>query len=217
MIDILVFTYYKNTFLIPKQLTMFERVWTLPYTLTYVIAGDTTELTLPRKYDTSRTRFLTMKERGFAGNILHFCETLVHFVDKQDPFLMLMDDFMLFEVNDTLITFAQYMIREWKDVGCVRLVPWPGPTLPLGDDFGEIDKTLDYAISLQASFWKPQTFLDLLDASWNPWEIELNGSKRAATYDKRFIGCKTCAVNYKDYMCRGNLRPEHAAWVDKRL
>jgi hypothetical protein len=96
-------------------------------------------------------------------------------------------------------------------------VPWPGPTLGGTESFGEIDKSLEYAISLQASFWKPQTFRDLLDRSWNPWEIELRGSQKAATYDKRFIGCKTCVLNYKDYMMRGNRRPEHADWVDAHL
>jgi hypothetical protein len=212
MIDILVFTYDKNTFLITKQLALFERVWTLPYMLTYIIAGNTTELTLPRRYDYERTRFLTMRERGFAGNLLYYVERLLN------PFMMLMDDFMLFEVNNDLLLTA-WFIASAPDVGCVRLVPWPGPTLPYARDenFGEIDKSLEYAISLQASMWKPRTFLDLLDAGWNPWEIELNGSKRAATYDKRFIGCKTCAVNYWDYMMRGNRRPKHADLVDQEI
>lgn len=214
MIDILVFTCTQYAKLIPIWLRFFERTWpaSLPYQLTYVVAG-TSRISVPVSYNKAATRFVTMKDHGLAGNMLAYLG------DKQEPFLMLMDDHMLFEANAQLIDDARYLLEQ-DNVGCVRLVPWPGPTIPYyiySDTFGEIDKTLEYALSLQASFWRPQTFRDLLDSKWNPWEIELKGSQRAAKYDKRFIGCKTCAVNYKDYMLRGNPRPEHAAWVDANL
>lgn len=213
MIDILVFTCTQYAKLIPLWLRFFERTWpaSLPYQLTYVVAG-TSRISVPVSYNKAATRFVTMKDHGMAGNILAYLK------GRDEPFLMFMDDHMLFEIDIILVRAAHIFIQR-PDVGCVRLVPWPGPTSPYGDSisFGEIDKTLEYGLSLQASFWKPQTFRDLLDARWNPWEIELKGSQRAARYDKRFIGCKTCAVNYKDYMLRGNPRPEHAAWVDANL
>lgn len=212
MIDILVFTCTQYAKLIPIWLRFFERTWpaSLPYQLTYISAG-TSRVSVPLSYNKISTRFVTMTDYGMAGNILAYLE------GRQEPFLMFMDDHILFEANSNLIISAHEIIQR-NDVNCVRLVPWPGPTQPYDvDGFGEIDKTLEYAMSLQASFWKPQTFRDLLDSKWNPWEIELKGSQRAAKYDKRFVGCKTCAVNYKDYMLRGNPRPEHAAWVDANL
>lgn len=213
MIDVVVFTCAKYTVLIPKFLTFFERTFPLPYQLTYVVAG-TDRVQVPRKYNAfnhSHTSFVKMQDNGMAANMLDYLK------EQFRPFLMLMDDFMLFEADPNLIMGAHDIISR-DDVGCVRLVPWPGPTRVYDvDGFGEIDKSLEYAISLQASFWKPQTFRDLLDRSWSPWQIELEGSKRAATYDKRFIGCRQCAVNYKDYMLRGNRRPEHADWVDAHL
>jgi hypothetical protein len=133
-----------------------------------------------------------------------------------DPFLMMMDDPSSLRTHD-LVQSAHEIIQR-PDVGCVRLVPWPGPTLPYDvDGFGEIDKSLEYAISLQASFWKPQTLRDILDPKWSPWEVELKGSQRARTYNQRFIGCKTCAVNYKDYFMRGKPREGHAAWIEANL
>lgn len=206
MIDVVVFTCAAYAHLIPKFLTCFERTFPLPYKLTYVVAG-TSHVQVPRTYNREATRFVTMRDNGMAANMLDYL------ADKTEPFMMLMDDHMLFEADEILIGMAQaYTIID--NIGCVRLVPWPGPTIDPGEHFGDIDKTLEYAMSLQASFWKPQTFRDLLDRSWSPWEIELKGSQRAATYSKRFIGCKTCAINYKDYMLRGKPRPEHAAWVD---
>lgn len=211
-VDVIVFTCAKYSFLIPKWLTFWERTFPLPYQLTYVVAG-TNRVQVPRKYNREATRFVTMRDNGMAANMLDYL------ADRVDPFLMLMDDHIVFEANDYLIS-ESYHLSYSDEIGCVRLVPWPGPTIfpPFLDtSFGEIDKSLEYAISLQASFWNPQTFRDLLDRSWSPWQIELEGSKRAATYDKRFIGCKTCAINYKDYMLRGNPRPEHAAWVEAHL
>lgn len=156
--------------------------------------------------------FYSISDDGWSSNLLHYLATM-----ENEPFLMMLDDHILFEVNNDLVNFAWDIIQR-PDVGCVRLVPWPGPTLPYNvDGFGEIDKSLEYAISLQASFWKPQTLRDLIGVRWSPWQVELEGSRRAATYHKRFVGCKTCAVNYKDYFMRGNPREGHAAWVDEHL
>lgn len=210
MIDILVFTCAKYAHLIPKHLTFFERVWTLPYSLTYIVAG-TNMIQVPGRYNRQATRFITMHDNGMAANILDYLR------EQYRPFLLLMDDHMLFYASSDLLASAWDIIQH-DDVGCVRLVPWPGPTQPYSvEGFGEIDKTQEYAISLQASFWKPATFEDLLNRSWSPWQIELEGSKRAASYPKQFIGCETCAVNYKDYMLRGKPRPEHAQWVMEHL
>jgi hypothetical protein len=218
-VDILVFTCAAYSHLIPKFLTCFERTFPLPYQLTYVVAG-TDRVQVPRNYNRAVTKFVTLPhDYNTAANMLDY----LAYRGGNAPFLMLMDDHMVFEADAKLIQTALEYI-SLPNTGCVRLVPWPGPTIEIKTafpntpydyyGFGEIDKSLEYAISLQASFWKPQTFLDLLDRSWSPWDIELRGSQRAANYDKRFIGCKTCAINYKDYMLRGGRRPVHADWVD---
>ena len=211
-IDILVMTCEKYSHLIFKWLTFFKRTWTLPYQLTVVVAGPPPRyLVIPSQTQGDNIVYHSMLDGGYAANLLDF-----HSI-QSSPFMLMMDDFMLFEADNAKLLAAWDIIQR-DDVGCVRLVPWPGPTLSYGvDGFGEIDKRLEYALSLQASFWKPQTFRDLLDRSWSPWQIELEGSQRAASYPKQFIGCKTCAVNYKDYMLRGQPRPQHAEWVDERL
>jgi hypothetical protein len=224
MIDIAVFTCAAYAHLIPTWLHYFERTFPLPYRLDYIVAGTDT-ISVPGWYSLAeeRIRFVSIKDNGFASNMLTWMR------DRDDPVMMMMDDHMLFEADAALLAQAWDIVHR-TDVGCVRLVPWPGPTLPYDvGGFGEIDKTREYAISLQASMWKPQTLRDLIEPGWNPWEIEIFGSKRAADYGARpvgsgatpyslrFIGCKTCAMNYKDYMLRGKPRPEHAAWVDERI
>jgi len=213
MIHVIITTCDKYSVVIPKTLTFFYRYWTLPHRVTILGVTEGT-LRIPVDLrDNPVSAYYVKRDVSWSANLLRYLATM----DADEPFLLLMDDYIVFEVHNNLIQAAQDMIR-WDDVGCVRLVPWPGPTLPYDvEGFGEIDKRLDYAISLQASFWKPQTFIDLLDRSWNPWQVELDGSKRARDYGAKFIGCKTCAMNYKEYFERGHRRPIHADWVDERL
>ena len=212
MIHVIVPTCDKYSPVIPKWLTFFYRHWTiLPHRVT-ILGVTRGTLHIPADLrDRPVTAFYFGVDGGWASNLLRYIAI------NGSPFLMMMDDHIVFKVDNTLIQTAWEIIQR-PDVGCVRLVPWPGPTLTYDvDGFGEIDKSLEYAISLQASFWKPQTFRDLLDRRWSPWEVELKGGQKARDYDKRFIGCKTCAIDYKDYYLRGNPRPEHAAWVDEHL
>jgi len=218
MIHLIIPTCDKYSVVIPKWLTFFYRHWPddLPHRVT-ILGVTEGGLRIPVGLrDKPVSAFYAMKDYGWADNLLRYLFALMN-ASGNEPFMMMMDDHIVFEVNAALIQTAREIIQR-PDVGCVRLVPWPGPTLEydvLG--FGEIDKAQEYAISLQASFWKPQTLRDLLDRKWSPWEVELKGSQKARTYNKRFIGCKTCAINYKDYYMRGNPRPDHAAWVDTNL
>lgn len=212
MIPIVIQTCDKYAPVIPKFLSFFYRTWTLPHKTTILgISRGTLHIPVGLR-DKPVTAFYFGTDGGWASNLLRYMTTM-----DDAPFMLMMDDHIMFECNDDLLRVAWDIIQR-PDVGCVRLVPWPGPTLPYDvEGFGEIDKSLEYAISLQASFWKPQTLRDLLDRRWTPWEIELKGSRRARTYDKRFIGCKSCAVNYKDYFMRGKPREGHAVWVDEHL
>lgn len=198
--------------IIPKWLMFFYRHWTLPHRIT-ILGVTRGTLSVPTALrDKPVTALYSGRDYGWAANLLRYLAVM-----GDEPFMMMMDDHIMFECNDTLIQSAHEIIQR-PDVGCVRLVPWPRPTLPYdADGFGEVDKSQEYAISLQASFWKPQTLRDILDPEWSPWQIELEGSERARTYDKRFIGCKTCAVDYKDYFMRGKPREGHAQWVEANL
>lgn len=212
MIHVIVPTCDKYAPIIPKWISFFYRHWTLPHRVT-VLGVTRFSLRSPASLlHHPVSAYYTGKDLGWAGNLLHYLSSI-----PDDPIMMLMDDHIVFEVNVALVGAAWEIIHR-PDVGCVRLVPWPGPTLPYDvDGFGEIDKSLEYAVSLQASMWKPQTLRDLLDSSWSPWQVELEGSKRARTYNKRFVGCRECAINYKDYYCRGKPRDGHAQWVDEHL
>lgn len=212
MIHVIVPTCDKYASVIVKWLIYFYRTWTLPHRVTVLgISRGSLRIPVDLRWNPV-TCIYVESDAGWTTNLLRYLAAL-----GDEPFLMMMDDHIIFECNDALIQSAHEIIQR-PDMGCVRLVPWPGPTLPYDvDGFGEIDKSLEYAISLQASFWKPQTLRDILDPAWTPWEVELRGSQKARAYGKRFIGCKMCAVNYKDYFMRGKPREGHASWVDANL
>lgn len=213
-IPIVVNTCDKYCEIIPTWLTFFYRLWTLPHSLT-IIGGTPGSLKMPEGLAGKPVRAVYMgADRGWAANLLAYLERF----DDNDAFMMMMDDHILFELNNEQIEKAWNLISNAEKIGCVRLVPWPGPTIPFEvQHFGVIDKSLEYAISLQASMWRAGTLRDLLDKSWSPWDIEMEGSKKAAHYWREFIGCRECALNYKDYFLRGKPRPGHSDWVDEHL
>jgi hypothetical protein len=212
MIHVIVPTCDKYAPIIPRWLVFFYRAWTLPHRVTILgVSRDSLRIPVELRWNPVTCVYVET-DAGWTTNLLRYLATL-----GDEPFMMMMDDHIMFEANADLLRLASEIITR-PDVGCVRLVPWPGPTLDFdAEGFGEIDKRLEYAVSLQASFWKPQTLRDLLEPGWSPWQVEVEGSKRAVKHPMRFIGCKSCAVNYKDYYMRGKPRENHAAWVDEHL
>lgn len=150
---------------------------------------------------------------GWANNLLSYLG------DDDEPFLLLLDDFVLDAVDPILLSVAAEHITL-PEVGMVRVHPCPGPTLPWPGNpaLGEIDKAEPYAISLQASIWRPQVVRDLFAAGEDAWQTETQGSVRARDYTRyKFLGTRRSAVGYRELMRRGQIIAEAQAWVEANL
>ena len=143
MIHVIVPTCDKYSGIIPTWLTFWYRHWTiLPHRITILGITDGTLRVPIDLRGNPVSAYYAKRDAGWAANLLRYLKLLVA-SSGNEPFLMLMDDHILFEVDNDLIRAAADIIQR-PDVGCVRLVPWPGPTLPYDvDGFGEIDKALD--------------------------------------------------------------------------
>lgn len=110
-----------------------------------------------------------MLEKIPSGNILFF-----------------LDDFFIFwkvdtkKVKDIYETFikldANYLRLRNKPLSNVVVSQFP--------DIVELPKNMNYRLSLDIAFWKKNIFLELLKEGENPWQMEIEGSKRSAKYDK---------------------------------
>lgn len=169
---------------------------------------------------------------GQDGNIFHRIGTsgppsnwsgdvLNGIASMNEPFMLLLIDYLLVEANKPLLNRAWWKINDplVADIGMVRLLPCPGPTRPfLLTEFGLFDKSQPYSISFQAAFWKPQVLRDLLVKGEDAWDAEFNGSKRAASYDEyRFIGTKENAISYKNLFRRGERQEDAWRWYNDSL
>lgn len=127
-----------------------------------------------------------------------------------EPTLILLDDYMVDFVDREAIAKAFDLCRP--GVGCVRVRACPGPTLPYTvPGFGEIDKTLPYAVSLQAAVWCPAVLASLIVPGYSPWDVEIKGSVHASLTAWQFLGTIGDAITYDELTVKGVTRPESLA------
>ena len=90
------------------------------------------------------------------------------------------DFFMRRQINTSRITalfddFTQSSLRM------LRLASRPGPTIHLEHmEYGGIEPSAAYRVSMQAAFWSVDTLRQLLVSGETAWEFEINASVRSA-------------------------------------
>ena len=78
-------------------------------------------------------------------------------------------------------------------------------------NIGKISKDSSYRVSGQASLWKSEVLLNLLDDSESLWEFEINATKRAREIDNFYSVIKP-VLTYKHHVIeRGKWFPWSAA------
>ncbi len=141
-----------------------------------------------------------------------------------EPFLLMLEDYIIVHVVPERIAIAAEAVSR-PDIGMVRLVPTPGPTLPYDEHMGQFDLTKPYATSLQASWWRPSTMLTILEAliargADSAWHFELEGSRLAQTLDLPiFLGLwrGKGGMSYQNLYRRGKRFPPAEEWIEENL
>jgi len=130
--------------------------------------------------------------------------------------LLMLEDFFLRKAVawDRILDALTFL--EVHAAHMVRLVPRPGPTLPIvgSSDFGLVEVGAPYRVSLQASIWRRETLLALLRAGESPWEFELAGTVRSYSISGGFFASWDTLLDY------GHHGVERGLWfpgVIKRL
>lgn len=167
------------------------------------------------------------EDKGWIGTLSSYIWIMANVgAWKHDPNILLMlDDYITVNVNRNLMAIAeQQLMRE--DVGMVRLVPTPGPTMPCNyhEEVGEMYPYAKYSLSLQASMWNVDTLAivvrKLTDKGCkSAWDFELKGSKALADWDikEKFLGLHRGAISYKNLYRRGKIQEDVYEWMKKNL
>lgn len=126
----------------------------------------------------------TGKDNGWANNAIDILNKI-----DAERIIMFFDDFLPYaEFNNDII---RKLVRHSYDfnVGCLRLMPCPGPTsLWHGTKhLGVINENDPYRFSLQAAIWDRKLLLELIKPGEDAWETEVNGSKRSNFCYKPFL------------------------------
>lgn len=206
---IVVFTCDKYAFCVPIFYHYWKKNWPdCPYPLV-IVAGEQ-KIDLPD--DPNVSIIYQGADRGYASNAKHF------FREFPDEMCLLMqEDFIIHEVRPQMVLRAERLCRK-PEVGCVRLMPFPGPDRPLteldSEGFGEIDKvTATWVFSMQAAIWKTKVFNELLREGDSPWQAEHGGTPRARRRQERFLCAEKAVIDYKQYCTIGEVIPSEVQWV----
>lgn len=149
----------------------------------------------------SQVHYIKGEDAQFGWRFRRFVRD--HYKDELLVFMMI--DYLVKGVHLRLIDRA-VALCERDDIGHVRLRPMPHPQLPFEDsrDFGEIKHNTPYALSLQPGIWETKLLHDLCRDDEDPWQTEVQGSRRMQNVKKRLLSTKVAPiVVHHNYYRRG--------------
>ena len=99
--------------------------------------------------------------------------------------LFFLDDFFIFWKVDTKKVNHYYseFIKIEANYMRLRNSPFSNNEVAGYPDLVKREKGEFYRTALDIAFWKKEVFLDLLKTGENPWQMEIEGSKRSDKYD----------------------------------
>ena len=129
----------------------------------------------------------------------------LHIILNQIPekyVIIILEDYFIYKKvkNEEIIKMIDIM--QLNDAAYLKLGAFPSkydelwPYKPLINEprIGEIEKGSKYRLCLQAAIWNKDILLSLLNPSENPWQFEIEASKRSNTLINPFL----CVISDKN-------------------
>ena len=114
---------------------------------------------------------------------------------KEENIIIILEDYFIYEkVNNNdiykCIDALQKHDAAYIKLGCFPKQYdslWPGKALAGDSGFIEIEKGSQYRLCLQTALWNKNILKELLIPSENPWQFEIEASKRSNKLDHVFL------------------------------
>ncbi len=138
---------------------------------------------------------------------------------NEETFLLLLADFILEEtVSTDMVKRAESLCVD--NIGCVRLIVHDRSCRFLVDTgirgFKRYPLDKPFSVSLQASIWQKEFLLEILRKGENPWQTEIEGSKRIQQSRKKVIWTDAPILSYHyphGYLAKGEIVRPVEQWV----
>jgi hypothetical protein len=119
-------------------------------------------------------------------------------------FIYFLEDVFLMKKVDTARILRLFEMLKRDNIACLRLYPSPEPDMPYakgvneGERLGVIAQNAPYRVSTMTAIWKKESFLNLMKAGENAWQMEWEGTKRSALGSELFLSVyeKNPAISY---------------------
>jgi hypothetical protein len=120
---------------------------------------------------------------GWCGNFVRLMKNV-----REQRIILFQEDMLPTAPADTPVVRRLVRYAHQNDVGCLRLMPCPGPDRPWKNPFlGEIDKDADYRVSLQLAVWDRNLITDLVARTTTPWMLEGQGARLTRGFRQSFL------------------------------
>lgn len=117
------------------------------------------------------------KDYGWCWNLR---QSIIKY-EREEFVLVLQEDFFFnAAVDNRLVDSALEVLKQDPRAAMVRLMPCPGPNRPFNDDFGIIDYETPYRVSCQATIWRKEPLIRILNqmpTNGTAAHFEIEGSK----------------------------------------
>ena len=116
-----------------------------------------------------------------------------------EPYILwILEDLFLEKPTNTNYILKLLDYLKFNHAATIRLHPTPIPDEDFENDLnlGRIGHSADYRTSLNAAIWDKQIFYHLIREGENPWQMEVDGTKRSRDLSSTFLSVKSAALNY---------------------
>lgn len=163
---------------------LFRRYWhDCPYPVYFLTDGERAVTWETIVGDSAPLIKVTDHDRGWRNNFLELIRTVQH-----EHVIVFQEDFLLLSHVDTPVVRRLTRYARESEVGCLRLMPCPGPDRPWKDGFlGEIGRKTKYLVSLQLAIWNRDMLFRIVYGSRDPWDMENRGVEIAKEEKQPFL------------------------------
>ena len=145
---------------------------------------------------------------GYQTEVKHWTGNLLVALEQiyDDTVLLLLEDYWLTYADMKRLRQLELLMKDDRSIDKIDLT---NDRLGFGHvnysaDFVRSTQDAEYLTSVQTAIWRTSFLCECLhNPSWNPWQFEVEGSKRAKLFTHKVLGCKVPVMANANIVLKG--------------